>query len=411
MVAAAFDQKTATVRRARLATYAIFGFNGLLLASWTSRIPAVAARFGLEPGRLGLLLLMVGIGSVIGLPLAGGVVARLGTANTVRMGSGLLIAAMAVVAVGLLQGWLIPTAASLFAVGFGNGVWDVAQNVEGAEVERRGVKTVMPKFHAAFSGGAFTGAMLGSLLALLHVPLWLHLMCILAVGVVIVIVTTRSFMPAQPPGQPSAAASQRSRWAAWAEPRTLAVGLVVLAASLTEGSANDWLAKATVDGLQATPSMGALVFAVFVAAMTSFRFIGSALLDRFGRVPVVRACLLAAIVGLLLFVFASNIYLAAVGALVWGAGAALGFPVGMSAGADDPAHAAARVSVVSTIGYGAFLAGPPLLGLLGDHVGTRHALLAIAGFCVLSLLTAPAVRRQPSRATIHHGPTRDHPGR
>lgn len=398
-----------TVRRARRATFAIFGFNGLLLASWTARIPAVAAAFGLEPGRLGLLLLMVGIGSVIGLPLAGGLVGRAGTANTVRLAGSLMIAAMTVVAIGLLQGWLIPTGVSLFAVGFCNGVWDVAQNIEGAEVERHGSRTVMPKFHAAFSGGGFTGAMLGSLLARLHMPLWLHLMIILALGVVVVIVTTRSFLPTRPPeDRPAAAEPKTSRWAAWLEPRTLAVGLVVLAASLTEGSANDWLAKATVDGLQTTQSTGALLFAVFVAAMTGFRFIGSALLDRFGRVPVVRMCLLAAIVGLFCFVFAPNIYLATLGALVWGAGAALGFPVGMSAGADDPAHAAARVSVVSTIGYAAFLAGPPLLGFLGDHVGTRHALLAIAGFCLVSLLTAPAVRPRPtSAATIEPAPGQD----
>ena len=70
--------------------------------------------------------------------------------------------------------------------------------------------------------------------------------------------------------------------------------------------------------------------------------------------------------------------LVGLGIVVWGLGASLGFPVGMSAAADDPARAAARVSVVSTIGYGAFLAGPPLLGWLGDRVGTLEALLAVA---------------------------------
>ena len=68
-----------------------------------------------------------------------------------------------------------------------------------------------------------------------------------------------------------------------------------------------------------------------------------------------------------------------VGALLWGLGAALGFPVGMSAAADDPAMAAARVSVVASIGYTAFLAGPPLIGFLGDHVGVLRALTVVAG--------------------------------
>jgi MFS family permease len=181
------------------------------------------------------------------------------------------------------------------------------------------------------------------------------------------------------------------------EPRTLAIGLVVLAAALTEGSANDWVAKATVDSFRVSGSIGAIMFAVFVASMTIFRYAGSSLLDRFGRVAVLRGCLIAAIVGLLIFVFAPEPYLAAIGAVFWGAGAALGFPVGMSAGADDRQHAAARVSVVSTIGYGAFLIGPPVLGFIGNHVGVRHSLLVVAAVCVVSLLSAPAVRPPAGR--------------
>ena len=87
------------------------------------------------------------------------------------------------------------------------------------------------------------------------------------------------------------------------------------------------------------------------------------LLDRFGRVAVLWATMAAAGVGVLLIVFGGSAALVVLGIVLWGFGASLGFPVGMSAAADDPVHAAARVSVVSTIGYTAFLAGPPLLGL------------------------------------------------
>jgi cyanate permease len=82
----------------------------------------------------------------------------------------------------------------------------------------------------------------------------------------------------------------------------------------------------------------------------------------------------------------------ALGILVWGLGASLGFPVGMSAAADDSRRSAARVSVVSTIGYSAFLAGPPLLGLVGDHVGTLDALLVVAVLMVPAFLSASAAR-------------------
>jgi cyanate permease len=64
----------------------------------------------------------------------------------------------------------------------------------------------------------------------------------------------------------------------------------------------------------------------------------------------------------------------------------------MSAAADDPARAAARVSVVSSIGYTAFIAGPPLIGLLGEHAGILRALFVVLGALLLGLLAAGAAR-------------------
>jgi MFS family permease len=102
-------------------------------------------------------------------------------------------------------------------------------------------------------------------------------------------------------------------------------------------------------------------------------------------------------VGIVLVVLGGGAVPVVLGIVIWGLGASLGFPVGMSAGADDPARSAARVSVVSTIGYGAFLAGPPLLGWLGDRVGTLDALLAVAVLMVPAALSVFATR--PARTT------------
>ena len=107
---------------------------------------------------------------------------------------------------------------------------------------------------------------------------------------------------------------------------------------------------------------------------------------------MVGAVTLAMLVGLLLFVFGPNPAVAFVGALLWGAGASLGFPTGMSAGADDPARAAARVSVIASIGYCAFLGGPPLIGLLGQHVSVLRALTVVAVLLGLAVAVAGALR-------------------
>jgi MFS family permease len=177
----------------------------------------------------------------------------------------------------------------------------------------------------------------------------------------------------------------------------LLVGLVVLVASLTEGSANDWIALAMTEGHELPKWAGVLGFAAFLGAMTVARIVGVYALDRWGRVATLRVLFACAAAGSMAVVFGSA-PLAFLGAAVWGIGASLGFPVGISAAADDPARAAARISTVSAIGYVAFLVGPPLLGFLGDRVGVLHSLLAVAVLIVPALLGAGAVRQLPRPA-------------
>jgi MFS family permease len=167
---------------------------------------------------------------------------------------------------------------------------------------------------------------------------------------------------------------------------------MVLALALAEGTANDWLAVALVDGYGVSHAVGVGGFALFVVAMTATRWWGTSLLDRFGRRAVLWATMGTAGVGVTLLALGVHPALAVIGIVLWGAGASLGFPVGMSAAAYDPARAAVRLSVVSTIGYGAFLAGPPLLGFLADEVGTLPALMAVALALVPAVFAVPAAR-------------------
>ncbi|WP_104090810.1 MFS transporter [Arthrobacter sp. GMC3] len=389
------------VRRAAIATFTVFAINGFVFASWAARIPAVTRILDLTAGEMGMLLLTIAAGSVVALPLAGSVVARIGTANTVRAGGFTAATGGLIVSIALAQASVPLTALGLIFFGVGVGLWDVAQNIEGADVERHLGRTIMPQFHGGFSGGALIGALVGAGLSAVNVSMSLHLAAIVVLVCAAMHFVPRFFLPetkAVPSADQDPKRTVPKGRSAWTEKRTLLVGLVVLGAALTEGAANDWIAKASVDGLGATEAAGAIMFAVFVASMTLFRFFGGRFIDTFGRVPVLYFSLGAALVGLLIFVLAPNMLVAGIGAVLWGAGAAMGFPMGMSAAADDPARAAARVSVVSTIGYVAFLAGPPLLGFLGDHVTIRWALLAIAVAIVASILTAPAAKPLPESA-------------
>ncbi|WP_448640478.1 MFS transporter [Geodermatophilus sp. URMC 63] len=379
------------VRRARTAVAAAFIVNGFAFASWISRVPAARDTLDLSAAGLGLLLLCVAAGSTLALPATGPVVHRTGTARGV-----LAAAAVATVGLLLLAGGLglasVPLAgAGLALVGVGVGGWDVAMNIEGADVERRLGRPLMPRLHAGYSLGAVAGALLGALAAALAFPLPLHLLLVAALSLGAVGVATRAFLP-RGTGEGTARERGSGVGRAWREPRTLLVGLMTLGFAFAEGSANDWLAVALVDGQEVREAVAAAGFACFVAAMTAVRVLGGGVLERWGRVRTLRVGGATAVAGLLLFVTAPALPLAVVGAVLWGAGAALGFPVGMSAAADDPALAAARVSVVSSIAYTAFLGGPPLIGVVAEATGVLDALLVVVAVLVAALLAAGATR-------------------
>ena len=173
--------------------------------------------------------------------------------------------------------------------------------------------------------------------------------------------------------------------------------------AFTEGSANDWLAVAFVDGYGVDEAVGAAVFGVFVVGMTLGRTVGTVAIDRWGRVPVLYATIATASAGAALAVLAGSGPLAVVGVALWGLGASLGFPVGMSAAADDEDKAPARVSVVAVIGYTAFLAGPPLLGFLGDHFGVLSALGVVPLLLLPTLALVPVLRERPAAPDAQAG--------
>lgn len=385
-------------KQARNGDLLVFALNGFAFASWMSRVPDVRDALGLAPGQLGLLLLSISAGSLLGLPLAGRIAHAIGAAKTVRIGMAVAAPGIALAAIAAQSQssmwWVMP---GLFLLGLGSGVWDVAQNLEGTMIERALGRTIMPVFHAAFSGGTVVGALVGAMMTWLRVPLAMHLGTVAILMVVAVWWGTGRFLPSfgeDDASSPVRLAGQRS---AWLEPRTLLIGLMVLAAAFTEGTANDWMAVAFVQGHQLDNALGVVALAVFLSTMTAGRILGTRLLDRYGRVLVLRTLFAAAVVGCLLVVFGDT-WLAFIGCAIWGVGASLGFPVGMSAAADDPARAPLRISVVSTIGYTAFLAGPPLLGFLGDEVGVLRALLVVGAVSALAILIAPvaAPPRRPA---------------
>ncbi len=379
-------------------TYVSFIVNGFAIASWAARIPQVRDHFHLRPVQLGLVLLAISLGTFVTLPLSGMIVHRFTSRATVIFMSLLAGAALIIVSAGYLVG-LVPMVAGLVLFGVAVGAWDPAQNVQGAVVERRLGRAIMPRFHAAFSVGTVIGALAGVAAVALSVPVPVHLLLVAVVVGMVVPIEARHFLQdieEEPSVLDGGAGSPLGRWL---EPRTLAIGMFVLAFAFTEGVGTDWIAVSLIDGYGAPAVVGTLAYSVFLAGMTNARWFGGLLLDRYGRVATVRILAVVAIVGVLLCVSKIHIGLAVFGALLWGVGASLGFPTGMSAAADEPAAAAGRVSVVASVGYLAFLGGPPTIGFLGEHLTILGALVAVVVMLAASMLLSGALAPTPSDTT------------
>jgi fucose permease len=395
------DLSRSQLVRWRTAIFAIFLASGLSIATWASRVPAIKEALEIDKIQIGLLLLGAGVASIIGLSLAPVVLARLGA----RKG---MLFALLVVAVGVaLIGGGADVVHSYAAVmiglvlfGCGNGALDVMMNVEGAAIEKYSNRTILPLFHAFFSFGTVIGAGIGVVAAASGVNLFVHTGLVAGAIALLAAVSVANVPAREAAMDDDAAGAPHQSWterlhvalSAWREPRTYALGVIMLGMAFAEGGANDWLPLAVVEDHAGSEAVGAAALTVFSVAMTAVRVFGGPLVDRFGRVAVLRILAITATAGLLLFILAPSLPLVFVGAALWGAGASLGFPLGMSAAADDPAKAAARVSAAATIGYVAFLCGPPILGFISEQIGLLNTLFVIVVLIVLSGFFSGAAR-------------------
>ena len=385
-------------RRWRNAMFVVFAACGFALSAWVSRTPAVRDGLGASTAEMGWLIFAIAGGAIFGLTSAGVLVGRYGVRPVIRIALLTAAAGLVVVGLGAALASFAVVAAGLIVFGLGFGTSDVSMNVAGAANERALGRTIMPIFHATYSVGTLVGAGIGVLAQHLGLGVGIHL-TIAAVLMVADIIPTTRLLPVgvgvATAGQPKLTRSERL--AIWRDPRTLLIGVMVLGMGLAEGAAEDWLPLAMVDGYGVSETSAAALFGVFVVTMTLGRLLGVILIDRFGRVAMLRASALVAALGLILVIFGPEIVgpsatTAAIGIALWGLGTSLGLPVGMSAAADDPRTASARVSAAATVGYAAFLFGPPVLAFTGEHVGLLHSFLIVLGLVMVAGLIAPVAR-------------------
>ena len=395
------------------ATFVVYAGLGSATSAWLSRLPDVRDHLGLTPGTIGMMLLIASLGSLLTLPTSGPIVMKIGARWAGRIGVSIWAVGIAGAATGTLANSLVLFTGSLVFMSAGTGLWGSSMNIEAGLVQAAVRRLVVPVIQAMYAVGMLGGALLGALASRVGVPLGVHLYGLAALelivcGVSIGFYLSQDEVAALEPAKDSivgegdeASAGNAKKGLtrlAWRERRTVLIALMVMSGGLLEGAANDWLNLSMVDGYGFATSTASAIFAFFLLMMTIMRFGSPRLERRFGAPHLLRFTMGCAIIGLTLVAFAPHHILAIVGVALWGIGASLVFPLGISALSVDPVMTPARVSVLSTVNYGSALIGPPILGLIADHVGYHRALVFVVLPVCLAIVLAGQVPDQRGKS-------------
>lgn len=371
---------------ARLAVASLFFVNGMLFATWVSRIPAIEQQRGLSHATLGLALLLLAFGAMISMPVAGALCVRFGSAKVCGIG---ILAYCAFLPLVSLAGDAWVFALCLFLFGIAHGSVDVAMNAQAVQVERKYRRPIMSSFHALFSIGGLSGAASGGLIAALGWKPPMHFFVVaVAMGILSVIALPHLLPTVE-------ARTAGARTFALPSRALIGVGVIALCIMMGEGAMADWSAVYLHRIVQTSEGVAALGYAAFSIAMATGRIVGDRVIARFGPENLVRAGGGLAAAGLLVALLMPSPVFVLAGLACVGAGFATIVPMAFSAaGNARDVSPGVAIASVTTMGYLGFLLGPPLIGFLAQGVGLRMALGVIVLTSVFPILLRSALRRE-----------------
>lgn len=366
----------------RLATRISFFAAGFAMACWAPLVPFAKANVGVDDGALGLLLLCLGAGSLVAMPLTGAMSARIGSKPMILAGGFGLVLTLPLLAA---AGHPLALALVLLFFGASLGTIDVAMNIHAVEVDRDSPTPLLSGFHALFSIGGFAGA--GGMTLLLSSGLAPVVSAVLAGALTLVaMIVVWPRLLRRPVGEPAPLALPRGI--------VLVISLLAFIMFLVEGAMLDWSALFVMVRGLLEPAQGGLAYMLFAIAMTIGRLTGDRVVAWLGNLRVIVLGGLVAIGGFVLLLTAPWTPLALASFALIGFGASNIVPVLFSlAGRQKVMPVGLAVAAMTTIGYAGILAGPAAVGFVSQALGLPAAFWMLAALTVVVPLLARTVTR------------------
>jgi hypothetical protein len=355
--------------RAKLATRLAFVAAGFGVSCWAPLVPFAKARCHLGDAAMGLLLLLLGAGSVVAMPLAANLSARFSCKPIVLsggLGLAVILPLLSIVSSPIALGL------ALFAFGASLGSLDVAMNLHAVGVEHASGKPLMSGFHALFSIGGFLGS--GIVTALLSRGIALGSSTILSSAILVSL--TLVALPRMLSNR------EKSKQPLFAIPTGVVLVIAIFAAItfLVEGALLDWSALLLVGEHLVSAAQGGLGYMLFSIAMTFSRFAGDSIVARFGNQNVLRLGGVTALLGLCGIILAPVAWIGFASFVFVGLGAGNIVPILFRlAGTQHTMPKELAVAALTTAGYAGMLTGPAIIGFLSKGVGLHGAFWFLAG--------------------------------
>jgi predicted MFS family arabinose efflux permease len=378
-------QNQHTPLRASLACRTVFLTNGLALSAWVPLVPLAKQRLDLNDAGLGLVLLSLGAGALVSMPLSGLIIARIGSRQAILIASMLFFSMLPLLA-SLTSLPLMVLA--LFVFGGGNGLMDIAMNAQGVAVEHLVGRPIFSSLHGMFSVGGIIGASLCG--ALMH----LGLAPIAAAGL---IATVMALLVLAQLASLLSGRDGRTERKQFNRPTGLValLGLLAFAGAMTEGAMMDWSAVFLRFNRGFSEAGVGLGFAAFSATMALGRLTGDWIVARFGADMTIRLGSLLSAAGLCLVTASNDVIIVLLGFAATGLGLANVVPQLFGMAGKLPGFSpGVAISAVATLAYAGILAGPPMIGPLASLTSLPIALSMLAAAMVMVAIGAGVARPQ-----------------
>ena len=341
--------------RARLATRLAFFAAGFAMGCCAPFFPFIKENVSADKSEFGLLLLCLGIGAIIAMPITGIVSAKRGSKPMILLGGFLMALLIPILVVVESQSIL---AIIIFLLGASLGTLDVAMNVHAVEVEKIEKRSLMSNFHAQFSIGGLIGAGLMTVFLFFGFSILISSFVSASITFIAMTLTVKRLL--------NVSTVEKTKFML---PKGVVILLAIFAAIifLIEGAVVDWGALLIIDRELTTPESAGIGYILFSVAMVIARLLGDGIVKAIGEFKVLIFGVIITILGILIIVLSNITIIALSGFMFIGLGVANLVPIFFSAaGRQSVMPPAIAIASVTTTGYAGILLGPVIIGYVAE---------------------------------------------